>query len=85
MIADDARLLLNEESKFGIEELKWSFLSSPSVDPSLISEKWFENAFKMILLKLATLENSFEKFDKFEVLTPENLLLQVSSNGAESC
>ena len=77
LIADDARLVFNEESKVGIEEVKWSFLSSPGVDPKLVSERWIENAFKMILFKLASLENSFEKFDKFELLTPENLLMQM--------
>lgn len=76
-VGDNARLLMNEHSKSGIEEIQLSFLASPGVDPTLASEKWIENAFKMILLKLVSLENSFEKFNCFELVSPDNVLLQM--------
>lgn len=76
-VGDNVRLVMDENSKVGVEEIKWSFLASVGIDPELAKEAWVENAFKMIVLKLAWLENSFEKFDKFEALKPENVLLQM--------
>lgn len=76
-VGDNARLVLNEQSKVGLEEIKFSFLTSIGVDPKLVSEKWIENAYKMILMKLAWLENSFDKFEKYELLSPDTLLLQM--------
>lgn len=77
-IADNARLIMNPQSKVGVKEISSSFLASPNgVDPKLVNERWIENAFKMIVLKLSHLENSFEKFNKYELLNPENVLLQM--------
>lgn len=76
-VGDNARLVMDEKSQVGINEIMWCFLASPGVDPQLATEAWIENSFKMIVLKLAWLENSFERFDKFELLSPDNILLQL--------
>ena len=76
-VGDNARLIVNEASEVGFEEIKLSFFSSPAVDPKLASEAWVENSFKLILLKLAWLENRFFKFEEFELLNPNNVLLQM--------
>ncbi|CRL08503.1 CLUMA_CG021346, isoform A [Clunio marinus] len=77
IIGDNSRLIFNDQSLVGLEEIKLSFLITPGIDPRLATDKWIENAFKMIIFKLAWLENSFEAFKKFELLSPENLLLQM--------
>lgn len=77
IVADNAKLILDETSNVGFNEIKYSFLASYGVDPKLISHEWVENAYKMILMKFIWMENSFDKIDKFEVLTPENVLLQL--------
>jgi BRCA2, helical/BRCA2, oligonucleotide/oligosaccharide-binding, domain 1 len=76
-VGDNARLIMGESAKVGIDEIKWSFLASPGVDLSLVDERWIENAFKMLVMKFSCLENSFEKFERFELLSPENVLLQM--------
>lgn len=76
-IADNAKLILSNLNQVGIDEISSAFLASPGVDPSLVNRVWIENAYKFLILKFADLENSFEIFDKFEVLSPENVLLQL--------
>lgn len=73
-IADNAKLILNNMNQVGITEISSAFLASPGVDPSLISCAWIDNAYKFLI---TWLENSFDAFDKFELLTPENVLLQL--------
>jgi len=77
IVADNAKLIMDEMSNVGYNEIKYSFLASYGVDPKLVKHEWLENAYKMILLKFIWMENSFEKIEKFEVLTPENVLLQL--------
>lgn len=77
LMGDNARLILGETSKIGIDEIKYSFLASPGVDPKLVSDRWVENVFKMLVLKFSWLENSFQVFEQFDLLKPENLLLQM--------
>lgn len=76
-VGDNARLHFDEKSEVGIDEIELSFLASPGVDPKLLPIGWIRNSFKMIVLKLAWLENSFERFGKGELLSPENILLQL--------
>lgn len=76
-VADNAKLILNDLNQVGINEISSAFLASPGVDPSLISPEWIENAFKFIIVKFVFLENSFDDFNKFELLSPENVLLQL--------
>lgn len=52
-------------------------MDMPGVDPKLANDKWIKNAFKFIIFKLVWLENSFEKFDKYELLTPDNVMLHL--------
>ena len=49
----------------------------PGVDPKLANQKWIKNAFKFIIFKLVWLENSFEKFMKYELLSPDNVMLHL--------
>lgn len=77
ILGDNAKVILDDHSNVGFKEIKWGFLSSPGVDPKLASEKWIENAYQMIVQKFIWLENSFDKFDKFDLLTAENVLLQL--------
>lgn len=49
----------------------------PGVDPELASEKWIKNAFKFIVFKLVWLENSFKEFEKYELLSPDNVMLHL--------
>lgn len=76
-MADNAKLILNNMNQVGITEISSAFLASPGVDPSLISRAWIDNAYKFLITKFAWLENSFDAFDKYELLTPENVLLQL--------
>lgn len=76
-VGDNARLFFDEFSRVGIDEIRLSFLASPGVDPKLATNLWIENTYKMLVFKLSWLENSFESFEKFELLTPENALLQM--------
>ncbi|KAL7040544.1 hypothetical protein ACKWTF_000438 [Chironomus riparius] len=76
-VADNAKLILDETSNVGFNEIMYSFLASYGVDPKLIKHEWLQNAYKMILMKFIWMENSFDKIEKFEVLTPENVLLQL--------
>lgn len=77
IVGDNAKVILDEDSKIGFTEIKYSFLASYGVDPKLIKTQWIENAYKMIFMKFLWMENSFEKIDKFEVLSVENVLLQL--------
>lgn len=76
-LGDNAKVILDYDSKIGFKQIKWGFLSSLGVDPKLASEKWIENAYQMIVQKLIWLENCFDKFKKFELLNAENVLLQL--------
>lgn len=76
-LADNAKTVYDKSSNVGFNEIKYAFLSSLGVDPKLVSGEWFENAYKMIFTKLIWMENSFEKIDKFTVLSPENMLLKL--------
>lgn len=76
-LADNAKLILDENSKVGFQEIKNSFLASYGVDPNLVKNGWIENAYKMIVFKLLWMENLFRKFEKYEVFSPENILLQL--------
>lgn len=77
IVGDNACLLITEDCFVTYKEIQLAFLALPGVDPSLVSKAWIANAFQMIILKLVYLENSFDTFDKFEVLSPENVLLQL--------
>jgi breast cancer 2 susceptibility protein len=75
-IADGAYLILNELSQTGIAEFKSSFLCLSGVDVTRVPELWIENAFKWIVLKLASMDRHYtDKSTQF--LNPENVMLQL--------
>jgi hypothetical protein len=74
---DNVKCILDSYSCITYKQIKNGFLSSLGVDASLLHEKWFENAYKMIFYKLAQMENAFANVNKFDVLTIENILLQL--------
>jgi breast cancer 2 susceptibility protein len=73
-IADNVKLIFNKYSNVTFEQIKWAFLACPGVDPKLATEEWVENAYFMIFTKLQWMEKSF---DDMNVLTPENILLEL--------
>ncbi|CAO1369557.1 unnamed protein product [Diamesa serratosioi] len=76
-VGDGATLFMNETFTVTYNEIKSAFLNMPGVDPKLAIDKWIKNAFKFIIFKLVWLENSFEKFVKYELLTPDNVMLHL--------
>ena len=70
-------VVINPESLVTFQEVRLAFLLMVGVDPSLVSEAWIANAYHMIILKLVHLENSFVAFEKFEILSPLNVIHQL--------
>lgn len=74
---DDIVVLMDGNCQIGLNEISTAFLSCPSVDPNLMHHKWIENNMKWIVLKLAAMERSFPSRFAGQVLTLENLMLQM--------
>lgn len=58
----------------GIKEIEVAFFSAKGIDPKLISKEWFQNAYKLIIWKLFSLEVYSESGAKGDWLTPGNVL-----------
>lgn len=77
-LADDMKLIMDENSCCGVTELKSAFNNASGVDVKLIPSNWFENHFKFIIIKLAAMERYPENYKAgHRIMTPENLLLQM--------
>lgn len=77
-LADDMKLIMDENSCCGVTELKSAFNNASGVDVRLIPSNWFENHFKFIIIKLAAMERYPVNYNAgHQILTPENLLLQI--------
>lgn len=80
-VGDGAVLVPDEKNQAGINEFKRSFLASPGVDPSLLPQGWFENHYKWIVWKLASMDrvrfNNRNSCMNNKFLTPETLMKQL--------
>ncbi|CAD6239830.1 GSCOCG00002380001-RA-CDS [Cotesia congregata] len=80
-VGDGAVLVPDEKNQAGINEFKSSFLASPGVDPSLLPQGWFENHYKWIVWKLASMDrvrfNNSNSCMNNKFLTPEILMKQL--------
>lgn len=73
----DGALLTLRNKLAGIPELWSAFVSSPGVDPKLISRGWFANHFKSLVTKLASMEVTHPQTFAGRCLTPDWLMLQM--------
>lgn len=76
-LSDDIVVIMDDNCQIGLNEISTAFLSCPSVDQNLIHDKWIENHFKWSVTKLAGMECSFPTQFAGNVLTLENLMLQL--------
>lgn len=76
-LEDGIKLMMDEDSCVGFDELSSGFLDCDSVDPKLVPDNWIRNSFKWIVLKLAGLERSFPQRFAGKGLTPVNVMLQL--------
>ncbi|XP_029849611.2 uncharacterized protein LOC8027232 isoform X1 [Ixodes scapularis] len=65
------------QSRLGKSELYSAFLGVPGVDSSLISREWFDNHYRWIVWKLASLEQHGPHVFAGRSLTPDNVMLQM--------
>ena len=56
---DECIIAPNENNEVRFENLMHGFLTSPGVDPRLISEKWIRNHYRWIVWKLSAYEKSY--------------------------
>lgn len=76
-LEDGIKLIMDENSCSGLDELTSAFLDCGSVDPKLVPDNWIRNSLKWITLKLASLERSFPRQFAGNGLTPANVMLQL--------
>ena len=76
-LTEGAVLFLGEDKCAGLPEVTKAFLSSPGVDPKLISEEWIANHYKWVVWKLASYERSYPQAFSGRVLTPDVVLSQL--------
>ncbi|XP_028408531.1 breast cancer type 2 susceptibility protein homolog [Dendronephthya gigantea] len=74
---DGAVLFLGEDKNIGLAEFTKAFLSSPGVDPNLISELWIANHYAWIVWKLSSYELSYPSVFTGRALTPDMVLRQL--------
>ncbi|KAF7988642.1 hypothetical protein HCN44_001215 [Aphidius gifuensis] len=73
---DGVYLLPNDDNIASIDEFKRSFLASPGVDTNLLPNGWFENHYKWIIWKLASMDRlNFNNLTRS--LTPQNVMGQL--------
>lgn len=61
----------------GLAEFKIAFETMPGVDKQKIIDGWFENHFRWIVWKLASMDRQFpNQFDGY-FLTPDNIIQQL--------
>jgi breast cancer 2 susceptibility protein len=77
-LGDGAQVILNEACNVDLDNLTLSFLTSPGVDPSKVSEGWVRNHYRWIVWKLASLERRFPaQYGGGRSLHPHQVLLQL--------
>lgn len=74
---DGIKLIMDENSRAGFDELSSGFLDCDSVDPKLVPDNWIRNCLKWILLKLAGLERNFPQTYAGNSVTPANVMMQL--------
>ncbi|EEC03798.1 breast cancer type 2 susceptibility protein brca2, putative [Ixodes scapularis] len=78
ILGDGATVQLSPgQSRLGKSELYSAFLGVPGVDSSLISREWFDNHYRWIVWKLASLEQHGPHVFAGRSLTPDNVMLQM--------
>lgn len=76
-LEDGIKLIMDENSCVGFDELSSGFLECDSVDAKLVPDNWIRNSLKWIVLKLAGLERSFPQKFAGMGLTPANVMMQL--------
>ncbi|XP_052566174.1 uncharacterized protein LOC120417634 [Culex pipiens pallens] len=69
-------VILDDNSHVGLPEFTSAFLAAPGIDPTLVPSGWIGNAWKWILLKLASMERRLPKLF-CDVTSPVNVLDQL--------
>ncbi|KAL9700227.1 hypothetical protein quinque_003668 [Culex quinquefasciatus] len=69
-------VILDDNSHVGLPEFTSAFLAAPGIDPTLVPTGWIGNAWKWILLKLASMERQLPKLF-CDVTSPVNVLDQL--------
>ncbi|XP_038117974.1 uncharacterized protein LOC6045809 isoform X2 [Culex quinquefasciatus] len=69
-------VILDDNSHVGLPEFTSAFLAAPGIDPTLVPSGWIVNAWKWILLKLASMERQLPKLF-CDVTSPVNVLDQL--------
>uniref|UniRef100_A0A8D8IF11 Breast cancer type 2 susceptibility protein n=1 Tax=Culex pipiens TaxID=7175 RepID=A0A8D8IF11_CULPI len=69
-------LIPDDNSLVGLPEFTSAFLAAPGIDPTLVPSGWIGNAWKWILLKLASMERRLPKLF-CDVTSPVNVLDQL--------
>lgn len=59
LYGDECTILPNENNEVHFENVSHGFLTSPGVDPGLISEAWIRNHYRWIVWKLSAFEKSY--------------------------
>lgn len=73
----DGGVVSLREGTVGTTELWEAFLTSPGVDPRLVTYRWFDNHFKNLVTKLASMEVAYPELLGGRCLTPDWLMLQM--------
>lgn len=76
-LEDGIKLIMDEDSCAGFDEMSHAFLDCNSVDPKLVPDNWIRNSLKWIVLKLAGLERSFPQRYAGNAVTPANVMMQL--------
>lgn len=69
-------LILDDHCQAGLLEISSAFLAAPGIDPALVPEGWIENAWKWIVLKLASMERNLSAHFN-AIITPDNVYNQL--------
>lgn len=72
-LVDGFKLLMDENSRVGVQEITSAFLQNSTIDPKLIPDHWINNSLKWIIIKLASYERSFPLKFGGRSLTPANV------------
>ncbi|XP_043228766.1 breast cancer type 2 susceptibility protein homolog [Amphibalanus amphitrite] len=75
--ADGCVVVPADDDTVGVAELRSALLSSCGVQPSLVPERWVENAFRHVVWKLAAYERQFPDEMAGRCLTVEEVIRQL--------
>lgn len=74
---DDMLLIMNEDNEVGYDAIKSAFLACPYVNGAQLPSAWFDNHLKWIFDKFVAMERAFPQTFAGDILTPENVMLQL--------